>query len=188
MSRTHVFTSWSAQALINPVNIVGAEGSWMWDDAGTRYLDFSSQLMNVNIGHQHPKLIAAIQEAAGRLCTIAPFHATPDRTEAARLVCERLGVSFQEVKDWNCCGASAAHAIETELAVALAARNLRCAAGMGESRIATPWATASAATPSSSRASPPNGLCAPSHSRRPRSRPWTMGASASFRNASPRCI
>jgi len=88
MARTHVFTSWSAQALIDPVNIVGAEGSWMWDDQGTRYLDFSSQLMNVNIGHRHPKLVAAIQEAAGRLCTIAPFHATPDRTEAARLICE----------------------------------------------------------------------------------------------------
>ena len=86
--RAHVFHSWSAQALINPVVIAGAEGSWMWDDDGKRYLDFSSQLINVNIGHQHPKLVAAIQEAAGRLCTIAPIHANADRSEAARLIAE----------------------------------------------------------------------------------------------------
>ena len=86
--RAHVFHSWSAQALINPLPIAGAEGSWMWDFDGNRYLDFSSQLMNVNLGHQHPKLIAAIQEAAGRLCTIAPFHANADRSEAARLIAE----------------------------------------------------------------------------------------------------
>ncbi len=84
--RAHVFHSWSAQALVQPVAIAGAQGSWMWDYDGTRYLDFSSQLMNVNLGHQHPELVAAIQEAAGRLCTIAPFHANADRSEAARLI------------------------------------------------------------------------------------------------------
>ena len=86
--RAHVFHSWSAQALVQPVAIEGAEGSWMWDYDGNRYLDFSSQLMNVNLGHQHPKLVAAIQEAAGRMCTIAPFHANADRSEAARLIAE----------------------------------------------------------------------------------------------------
>lgn len=86
--RAHVFHSWSAQAEIAPVAIAGAEGSWMWDYDGKRYLDFSSQLMNLNLGHQHPKLVAAIQQAAGRLCTIAPIHANADRSEAARLICE----------------------------------------------------------------------------------------------------
>ena len=86
--RAHVFHSWSAQALISPVAIARTEGSRMWDYDGKEYLDFSSQLMNVNIGHQHPGLIAAIQEAAGRLCTIAPFHANADRSEAARLISE----------------------------------------------------------------------------------------------------
>ena len=84
--RAHVFHSWSAQASLTPLVITGGEGSYFWDEAGTRYLDFSSQLVNMNIGHQHPKLVAAIQEAAGRLCTVAPFHATPDRSEAARLI------------------------------------------------------------------------------------------------------
>ena len=86
--RAHVFHSWSAQGALAPLVVAGAEGSWFWDEGGTRYLDFSSQLMNVNIGHQHPKLVAAIQQAAGRLCTIAPFHANADRSEAARLITE----------------------------------------------------------------------------------------------------
>jgi taurine--2-oxoglutarate transaminase len=84
--RAHVFHSWSAQGLINPVPIQGAEGSWFWDYDGNRYLDFSSQLVNINIGHQHPRLVAAIQEQAARLCTIQPAFANDKRGEAARLI------------------------------------------------------------------------------------------------------
>ena len=86
--RAHVFHSWSAQAALDPLVVVGAEGSRFWDDQGNRYLDFASQLVNVNIGHQHPKLVAAIKEQADVLCTIAPFHANPARSEAARLITE----------------------------------------------------------------------------------------------------
>ncbi len=86
--RAHVFHSWSAQAALDPVVIVGAEGSRFWDDEGTSYLDFSSQLVNVNIGHQHPKLVAAIKDQADRLCTVAPIHANEARSEAARLIAE----------------------------------------------------------------------------------------------------
>lgn len=86
--RAHVFHSWSAQASLDPLVIVGASGSWFWDEHGNRYLDFSSQLVNVNIGHQHPKLVAAIKEQADKLCTAAPFHANEARSEAARLIAE----------------------------------------------------------------------------------------------------
>src|SRR6187431_2787092 len=86
--RAHVFHSWSAQGALKPLVVAGAEGSWFWDENGNRYLDFSSQLVNVNIGHQHPKLVAAIQEQAATLCTIAPFHANAARSEAARLIAE----------------------------------------------------------------------------------------------------
>ena len=86
--RAHVFHSWSAQGALKPIVVAGAEGSWFWDENGKRYLDFSSQLVNVNIGHQHPKLVAAIQEQAGKLCTLAPFHANEARSEAARLITE----------------------------------------------------------------------------------------------------
>ncbi|MFF1340803.1 aspartate aminotransferase family protein [Streptomyces sp. NPDC058290] len=87
--RAHVFHSWSAQALIDPLAVAGAEGSYFWDYDGNRFLDFSSQLVNTNIGHQHPKVVAAIQEQAARLCTLAPGFAVDVRSEAARLITER---------------------------------------------------------------------------------------------------
>jgi taurine--2-oxoglutarate transaminase len=86
--RAHVFHSWSAQGLVDPLPIAGALGSYFWDYSGRRYLDFSSQLVNVNIGHQHPRLVAAIQEQAAALCTVAPSFANDKRGEAARLIAE----------------------------------------------------------------------------------------------------
>jgi len=86
--RAHVFHSWSAQGTLNPVEITGGLGSYFWDSTGKKYLDFSSQLVNLNIGHQHPKLVAAIQEQAGKLCTVAPPFANDARSEAARLITE----------------------------------------------------------------------------------------------------
>jgi taurine--2-oxoglutarate transaminase len=86
--RAHVFHSWSAQGALKPLVVSGAEGSWFWDEDGNRYLDFASQLVNINIGHQHPKVVAAIRDQAERLCTIAPFHANDKRGEAARLIAE----------------------------------------------------------------------------------------------------
>ena len=86
--RKHVLHSWSIKSKIDPLPIARAEGRYIWDFEGNRYLDFSSQLINVNIGHQHPKLIAAIQEQAGKLCTIAPSFGNDKRSELARLLAE----------------------------------------------------------------------------------------------------
>jgi taurine---2-oxoglutarate transaminase len=83
MDRAHVFHSWSAQRGLQPLAIARAEGSCFWDYGGQRYLDFSSQLVNINIGHQHPRVTAAIAEQAARLATIAPQHANEARAEAA---------------------------------------------------------------------------------------------------------
>ncbi|HEV7195930.1 MAG TPA: aspartate aminotransferase family protein [Pedococcus sp.] len=88
LDRAHVFHSWSAQAALDPLVVAGAEGSYVWDYEGTRYLDFSSQLVNVNIGYQHPRMVAAIQEQAARLTTISPAFANDARSEAARLIAE----------------------------------------------------------------------------------------------------
>ena len=88
LDRAHVFHSWSAQGAIKPLPVAAAEGSYFWDYDGNRYLDFSSQLVNVNIGHQHPKVVAAIQEQAGKLATIAPQHANEARGEAAKRIAE----------------------------------------------------------------------------------------------------
>jgi taurine--2-oxoglutarate transaminase len=88
LDRAHVFHSWSAQAQISPMTITAAEGCYVWDGDGNRLLDFSSQLVNTNIGHQHPRVIAAVQEQAAKLCTVAPQHANAARSEAARLIAE----------------------------------------------------------------------------------------------------
>ncbi|WP_433615286.1 aspartate aminotransferase family protein [Dactylosporangium sp. CA-139114] len=84
--RAHVFHSWSAQRLLDPVVVEGGLGATFWDEAGTRYLDFSSQLVNLNLGHQHPRVVAAIQQQAAKLCTIAPTFGNAARSEAARLI------------------------------------------------------------------------------------------------------
>ena len=89
LDRAHVFHSWSAQAQIKPMTIVASDGSYVWDGEGNRLLDFSGQLVFTNIGHQHPKVVAAIQAQAAKLCTVAPQHANDARSEAARLIAER---------------------------------------------------------------------------------------------------
>ena len=86
LDRAHVFHSWSAQGALNPFDMAAAEGSYVWDWEGNRYLDLSSMLVNVNIGHQHPKVIKAIQDQAAELATVAPQHANRARGEAAQRI------------------------------------------------------------------------------------------------------
>src|SRR6478736_7921216 len=95
--RWHVFHSWSAQALIDPLPVAGGKGSEFWDYQGNRYLDFSSQLVNLNLGHQHPDLVQAIQDQAGRLATIQPSMANDVRGELARRIAEVAGDGFEKV-------------------------------------------------------------------------------------------
>ncbi len=97
MDRSQVFHSWSAQGDLNPMPIAGGLGSEVWDFDGNRYLDFSSQLVNVNIGYQHPKVVAAIQEQAAKLTTVGPAFANETRAEAARLILERAPSGFEKV-------------------------------------------------------------------------------------------
>jgi taurine--2-oxoglutarate transaminase len=86
--RAHVFHSWSAQGKIDPLPVAGAEGCEFWDYEGKRYLDFSSQLIYTNLGHQHPRVVAAIKEQADTLCVIQPSFANDKTAELARLVTE----------------------------------------------------------------------------------------------------
>jgi taurine--2-oxoglutarate transaminase len=86
--RTYLIHSWSVQSALKPIPVAGGEGCWFWDYDGKRYLDFASQLVNLNLGHQHPKVIAAIKEQADRLCTIGPPMANDKRGELARLIAE----------------------------------------------------------------------------------------------------
>ena len=93
----YVFHSWSAQALIDPLPIAGGEGAWFWDHEGNRYLDGASQLVNLNLGHQHPAIVEAIKAQADRLCTVAPGFANDVRGRAARMIVDRAGPGFAKV-------------------------------------------------------------------------------------------
>jgi taurine--2-oxoglutarate transaminase len=87
-AKRYVLHSWSVQNAINPIPVAGAEGRYFWDYDGKRYLDFASQLVNVSIGHQHPRIVAAIKEQAEKLCTIGPPMASEPRSTLARLLAE----------------------------------------------------------------------------------------------------
>src|SRR3989475_9091666 len=87
-AKRYVLYSWSVQDAIAPIAVAGAEGRYFWDYEGIRYLDFASQLVNVSIGHQHPRIVAAIKEQADRLCTIGPPMAAEPRSTLARLLAE----------------------------------------------------------------------------------------------------
>lgn len=97
LDRAHVLHSWSAQAELDPMVVDRAEGVHVWDADGRRYLDFTSQLVNTNIGHQHPAVVRAIQSQAEQLCTISPACATEPRSRAARLIAERTPEGLDKV-------------------------------------------------------------------------------------------
>ncbi|MFF2272869.1 aspartate aminotransferase family protein [Agromyces sp. NPDC058136] len=97
LDRAHVFHSWSAQAQSPGLVVASGRGARVWDHAGREYLDFSSQLVNVNIGHQHPVVVAAIREQAELLTTIAPSTANLARGEAAKRIVARAPAGFEKV-------------------------------------------------------------------------------------------
>ncbi len=97
LDRAHVFHSWSAQGSLNPFIIAGGSGSTVWDYSNNTYLDFSSQLVNTNIGHQHPAVVDAIKAQADTLTTVAPAHGNLARGEAAKRILAKAGAHFGKV-------------------------------------------------------------------------------------------
>ncbi|HET6825081.1 MAG TPA: aspartate aminotransferase family protein [Amnibacterium sp.] len=95
--RAHVFHSWSAQGALDPLVIAGGLGCEVWDAEGRRFLDFSSQLVNVNVGYQHPTVVAAIKEQADVLTTIGPATANATRAEAARRILAHAPEGFEKI-------------------------------------------------------------------------------------------
>ena len=85
MHADHYLQSWSVQGS-RPTVIAGGQGSWFWDSDGKRYLDFQSQLVNLNLGHQHPRIVEAIAQQARMLCYIGPAMGSDTRSELAALM------------------------------------------------------------------------------------------------------
>lgn len=97
LDRSYVFHSWSTQGNLNPLVIAGAEGCELWDYDGNSWLDFSSQLVNVNIGYQHPRVLAAMKAQLESLVTIAPATANLMRGEAAQRIVALAPEGFSKV-------------------------------------------------------------------------------------------
>ena len=88
LTRRHTLYEWSAQNKVDPIPVAGAKGSYFWTPEGKRYLDFNSQLMCVNVGHGHPKVIEAIKRQAETLAYANPFMATEPRARLAAKLAE----------------------------------------------------------------------------------------------------
>ena len=92
-----VFHPWVVQGPRDVPTFVGGSGSYVIGANGRLYLDFSSQLVFTNLGHQHPRIVAAIKDQVDRLCTLAPAYASDIRGEAARLIVEVAPEGLQHV-------------------------------------------------------------------------------------------
>jgi taurine--2-oxoglutarate transaminase len=78
-SKRFTLYDWQAQSKASPIAVDRAEGVYFWDVDGTRYLDFNSQLMGVNIGHGDKRVADAISRQAEKLPYISPFMAYETR-------------------------------------------------------------------------------------------------------------
>jgi taurine--2-oxoglutarate transaminase len=90
LTRQHNYGTWRMQKTWKPMHIVDAEGCYFTDGAGKQYLDFSSQLMCVNLGHKNPKVVEAIAQQARELAYIMPGYATTSRARLSKLLLEVL--------------------------------------------------------------------------------------------------
>ena len=88
LDKRHMVHSWSVQADLDPLVVEKGEGVYYWDIDGNRYLDFSSALVNLSVGHQHPKVVAGIKAQADKQCYIHPGIACTSRVELARDLAE----------------------------------------------------------------------------------------------------
>jgi taurine---2-oxoglutarate transaminase len=90
ITRQTNYGTWRFQKTWKPIHIADAEGCWFTDGAGKRYLDFSSQLMCVNLGHKNPRVVESIIEQARELTYIAPGYATDARARLSNKLLEVL--------------------------------------------------------------------------------------------------
>ena len=87
LSHDTTLYEWTVQSAMKPLVIERAQGIYIWDADGKRYMDFNSQLMCTNIGHGDRRVIDAIAEQLGKVAYVAPTTSTTAaRAEAGRLL------------------------------------------------------------------------------------------------------
>ena len=84
----HTLFSWSKQSGLNPIHVTKADGITLTDENGKTYLDFSSQLMNVNIGHNHPHVKDAIKKQLDEVAYVFPGMTTDVRGQLGKKLAE----------------------------------------------------------------------------------------------------
>lgn len=90
ITRDTNYGTWRYQKSWNPVHMVDAEGCYLTDGNGKRYLDFSAQLMCSNLGHKNGAVIEAIKKQAEDLAYVMPSYTTDARAELSKLLLEVL--------------------------------------------------------------------------------------------------
>ena len=86
----HSLYSWSARGKVAPMPITGAKGIHLFGPDGEKWIDFNSQLMSVNIGHSHPRVVQAMKDAADGLIYAFPGSATPQRAALSQKLASLL--------------------------------------------------------------------------------------------------
>lgn len=86
-----VLHSWCVQSEWSAPTIVGGQGARLWDAEGREYLDMSSLAECSNLGHQHPRVVAAIREQAERLCFVTSAWGAQPRADLAEALLEKSG-------------------------------------------------------------------------------------------------
>ena len=97
MCRRYTLYDWMAQSAADPIAVDHARGVYFYSTDGKRYLDFNSQLMSVNAGHGHPRVIEAIQRQAAKLAYSNPFMAHEPRALLGRKLVELLPGDLDKV-------------------------------------------------------------------------------------------
>ena len=75
----HTIFAWSNQKGLDPIHVEKAKGVYLYDDKGKKYIDFSSQLMNVNVGHGRQEVTEAVKKQMEKLSYVSPPFTTDSR-------------------------------------------------------------------------------------------------------------
>lgn len=102
----HTLFSWSKQKGLDPIAVERAEGVYLYDYKGKRYLDFSSGLMNVNIGHGHRRVMEAVMRQMQQVSYVTPGCVTKVRGELGKKLAKICPGDLNKVF-FTVCGASA---------------------------------------------------------------------------------
>ncbi len=91
-ARDYTLFPWSVQGAVQPIHMTKAQGVWFWDGDGNKWIDFCAQIMNVNVGHQHPKVLEAIKKQVDELCYAGPTMVTTPKAELGKKLVEVSGL------------------------------------------------------------------------------------------------